>query len=77
MIWSYWRTTYKLPVQVHDRWKPIAIGLLGSLSYILVHGLVDHSFFLVDLAYSFLLLLAIAVWLEKTKIAGPMRNLYE
>jgi O-antigen ligase len=77
MIWAYWRTAYKLPVQVPDRWKPIAISLLGSLSYILVHGLVDHSFFLVDLAYSFLLLLAIAVWLEKTQIASPVRNLFE
>jgi hypothetical protein len=31
----------------------------------LAHGFVDHSFFLVDLAYAFFLLLAIAIWLDQ------------
>ncbi|MFT7585419.1 MAG: O-antigen ligase [Cellvibrionaceae bacterium] len=35
-------------------------GLTGSLIYILGHGLVDHSFFLVDLAYSTYFILAIS-----------------
>jgi hypothetical protein len=46
-------------------WQPIAAGLLGSLVYMLAHGFVDHSFFLVDLAYAFFLLLAIAIWLDQ------------
>ncbi|MFK7802235.1 MAG: O-antigen ligase family protein [Anaerolineae bacterium] len=35
-------------------------GLAGSIAYILAHGLVDHSFFLVDLAYSTYFIVAIS-----------------
>lgn len=42
---------------------PIAIGLSGSLAAMLAHSLVDHSFFLVDLAFTFFLILGVAVWL--------------
>jgi hypothetical protein len=31
----------------------------------LVHGLVDNSFFLVDLAFVFMWMLGTAVWLER------------
>ena len=30
----------------------------------LIHGLVDHSFFLVDLAFAFYLMLGIVIWLD-------------
>ncbi|MBE2220350.1 MAG: O-antigen ligase family protein [Anaerolineae bacterium] len=46
-------------------WQPILVGFGGALVAILFHGLVDHSFFLVDLAYGFMLILGTAVWLEK------------
>ena len=46
-------------------WLPVAAGLAGSLAAMLAHGLVDHSFFLVDLAFVFFLILGIAVWLEQ------------
>ena len=39
----------------------ISIGLAGGLTYILGHGLVDHSFFLVDLAFSFMFFLAFSL----------------
>jgi hypothetical protein len=39
------------------------VGIAGALAAIVAHGLVDHSFFLVDLAYVFFLLLGLAVWL--------------
>jgi O-antigen ligase len=35
--------------------RPVAIGCAGFLAAMLAHGLVDHSFFLVDLAFSFML----------------------
>ena len=47
-------------------WKPVAVGFGGAFVAMLAHGLVDHSFFLVDLAYLFYLMLATAVWLNKT-----------
>ena len=46
------------------RWLPVAAGFSGGLAAMLVHGLVDHSFFLVDLAFSFYLMLGTAVWLD-------------
>lgn len=36
------------------------VGLAGSVTYILAHGLVDHSFFLIDLAYSTCFIVAIS-----------------
>ncbi len=35
--------------------RPLAVGLLGLMAAMLAHGLVDHSFFLVDLAFAFML----------------------
>ena len=54
------RVLKKVPVI----WLPIAAGIAGALAAMLVHGLVDHSFFLVDLAFAFYLLLGTAVWLD-------------
>jgi O-antigen ligase len=45
-------------------WLPAAAGFSGALAAMLVHGLVDHSFFLVDLAFSFYLMMGTAVWLD-------------
>ena len=39
----------------------LLIGMAGALIDIMLHGLVDHSFFLVDLAFIFMWLLATAV----------------
>jgi O-antigen ligase len=63
--WRFWRILRPLPYQVGRTWRPVAVGLIGAFGYILAHGLVDHSFFLVDLAYVFFFLLATAVWLEE------------
>jgi O-antigen ligase len=54
---------WKIQDHVTERWRALAIGLFGSLVYTFAHGLVDHSFFLVDLAYVTYLLLAIAIFL--------------
>jgi hypothetical protein len=45
-------------------WQPVLVGFGGALLVILFHGLVDHSFFLVDLAYTFMLILGTAVYLS-------------
>ncbi|MEP7359920.1 MAG: O-antigen ligase family protein, partial [Anaerolineales bacterium] len=44
---------------------PLAVGLMGLVADMLAHGLVDHSFFLVDLAYVFFLALAAVQHLER------------
>ncbi|MEM7421807.1 MAG: O-antigen ligase family protein, partial [Pseudomonadota bacterium] len=50
----------KLQNGLSDSQWTLVTGLIGSLVYILAHGLVDHSFFLVDLAYSTFLILAMS-----------------
>jgi O-antigen ligase len=43
-----WRLYQKTP-------RPLVLGLIGSMIVFLSHGLVDHSYFLVDLAFTFFL----------------------
>jgi O-antigen ligase len=43
-----WRVYQKLP-------HPLVLGLMGSMVVFLAHGLVDNSYFLVDLAFAFFL----------------------
>jgi hypothetical protein len=49
---------------VSPEWLPVVVGLGAALADMVFHGLVDHSFFLVDLAFAFYLLLGTAVWLQ-------------
>ncbi len=70
MIFILARTLKRALNQVPPIWLPIAAGLSGALAAMLVHGLVDHSFFLVDLAFAFYLMLGIAVWLDNLSL-GP------
>jgi O-antigen ligase len=46
-------------------WLPVTVGLAGALAAVAAHGLVDHSFFLVDLAFSFYLILGVLVWISR------------
>lgn len=45
--------------QGNGRWLGLTVGIGGALVDMLVHGLVDHSFFLVDLAFAFYLCLGL------------------
>jgi O-antigen ligase len=45
----------------NSMWIPVSVGLSGSLAAVVAHGLVDHSYFLVDLAFSFFLIMGIAI----------------
>ncbi len=61
-LWQCWHAVPKV-------WFPIAVGLAAALIDMVAHGLVDHSFFLVDLAFLFMLMLGTAVWLQQSKYA--------
>ncbi|GIK57302.1 MAG: hypothetical protein BroJett015_29650 [Chloroflexota bacterium] len=50
--------------QVSRLWLPLWVGIGAAFVDMVVHGLVDHSFFLVDLAFVFYLLLGTAVRLN-------------
>lgn len=56
--------------RVAAAWLPVVAGLGGGLAAMLAHGLVDHSFFLVDLAFVFYLILGSAVWLATQPAAA-------
>jgi O-antigen ligase len=56
---------WRLRPNVSAEWLPVVVGLGAALADMILHGLVDHSFFLVDLAFTFYLLLGTAVWLQE------------
>ena len=59
--WNLW----KAEKTASPVWLPVIVGFGGSLIAMLMHGLVDHSFFLPDLAYAFYLMLGTAVWIKQ------------
>ena len=70
LIWEAGRATLGAIRRADATWLPVAAGIGGLLAAMLAHGLVDHSFFLVDLAFVFFLALGAAVWLgEPTAVS--------
>jgi O-antigen ligase len=51
-----WRNYRRWP---DGNWRMLQLGLMGAMVNVVAHGLVDNAFFLVDLAYLFVLLLAL------------------
>jgi putative inorganic carbon (HCO3(-)) transporter len=60
-----WRAYRRWP-QGNDRL--LALGLMAGMVNFVAHGLVDNAFFLVDLAYAFVLMLALV------QVASAVRN---
>ena len=52
--------------EARDR-RALAIGLMGSMVDFLAHGLVDASYFVIDLAFVFFLTLGLVQWLIRRK----------
>ncbi len=81
--WLFWQLGQKVraaisepPSSRNTEFWPVAVGIAGSLAYMLAHGLVDHGYFLVDLAFAFHLLLALAQttpssWVRSDRFSGP------
>jgi O-antigen ligase len=53
-------------VEARDR-RALALGLMGSMVNFLAHGLVDASYFVIDLAFVFFLTLGLVQWLAWSK----------
>jgi O-antigen ligase len=67
---SFWRRALG-PGNIPDRdHRALALGLAGSMTYTLAHGLVDASYFFVDLAFAFLLALGLVEWLSRSNTHG-------
>ncbi len=59
LLWlqlAFWRAAWRL---YRASASPLILGLMGSMAIFLSHGLVDNSYFLVDLAFTFFLTLGI------------------
>ncbi len=65
MVWAYIRLVIRFLKKYSGQFQPVVVGIAGSLVYMLAHGIVDHSFFLVDLAYIFMFQMGILVWLSE------------
>jgi O-antigen ligase len=53
---------------------PLAVGLIGLLVDMAAHGMVDHSLFLVDLSYVFMLACGLLVMLSRYDRTGESRS---
>ncbi len=53
---AYWRKAWNL---YKSQFDPLVLGLMGSMVVFLAHGLVDNSYFLVDLAFIFFLVVGL------------------
>lgn len=64
---AFWRLALPLRHLTSPDRRALALGLMGSMVNFLAHGLVDASYFLVDLAFAFFLTLGLAQWLARSE----------
>jgi O-antigen ligase len=63
--YRFWRRVVTLARRVEGEQRALLLGAAGAMAAALAHGLVDASFFVVDLAYLFFLTLALADWVRE------------
>jgi O-antigen ligase len=64
---AFWRAALPLRKLQDPLNRALAIGLMASMADFLAHGLVDASYFVVDLAYVFFLSLAVVQALDSPR----------
>jgi O-antigen ligase len=70
---AFWKTAWPLRKLDDPMDRALAIGLMASMADFMMHGLVDASFFVVDLAYIFFVTLALVQCLpypESSELSG-------
>jgi O-antigen ligase len=67
---GFWKTALPLKKSSDPNLRALSIGLMASMVDFLAHGLVDASYFLVDLAFAFFLTLGIVQWLALREETG-------
>ncbi len=63
--WAFWRRAWPLCRLGEPARRALALGLMASMINFVSHGLVDASYFLVDLAFAFFLTLGVVEWLVR------------
>jgi O-antigen ligase len=61
MQWAFWRTWRTLNASSHDLQRALKAGLAGCMLAVLAHGMIDNSLFVFDLAFAYVLCLAVVV----------------
>jgi O-antigen ligase len=64
---AFWRLALPLRRLTDRDQRALALGLMGSMVNFLTHGLVDASYFVIDLAFAFFLTLCVVQWLASIK----------
>ncbi|TET53610.1 MAG: hypothetical protein E3J64_03305 [Anaerolineales bacterium] len=64
---EFWRMALPLRRLRNADHRALAIGLMASMGGFLAHGLVDASYFLIDLAFAFFLTLGLVQWLARSE----------
>jgi hypothetical protein len=71
LLWlqvAFWRAAWRL---YRSQPEPLVLGLLGSMAIFVSHGLVDNSYFLVDLAFAFFLVVGLVQRLAEQHLDQP------
>jgi O-antigen ligase len=63
----FWRLALPLRRLLDRDRRALALGLMGSMVSFLGHGLVDASYFVIDLAFAFFLALGVVQWLSSER----------
>jgi O-antigen ligase len=64
---AFWRKALPLRRMANRSLRALALGLMASMANFLAHGLVDASYFLIDLAFAFFLTLGMVEWLSRSR----------
>ena len=64
---AFWRLAFPLRRLICQEQRALAIGTMGLMANFLAHGMVDASYFVIDLAFAFFLALAVVQWLTGGK----------
>jgi putative inorganic carbon (HCO3(-)) transporter len=64
---AFWRLALPLRRLADADRRALALGLMGAMVSFLAHGLVDASYFLIDLAFAFFLLTGVVQWLARSE----------
>jgi len=68
LVWlqiAFWRNAWQV---YKNQPEPLILGLMGNMVVFLSHGLVDNSYFLVDLAFAFFLVVGVVQGVKNQKL---------
>ena len=59
---------YGRRAQLSRQWQAVALGIAGGFGQAIAHGMVDHSYFIIDLAFLFFMMLGLVQWFVQQNV---------